>query len=216
MPRTGWRCCQLASYIPQHAPPRPQPHTRACLAICWTSVVLPVPVSPTSSTGSDSDTAAATRSMLRSAWPVGAKREALGPLAAAASTCRPAAASCSGSAARPTARSTAPACTAGLCSATYCCTASGGTAHNAANARSSWSPACGSQQGRTWGGMSSGVASLGPSGLVSYSAGQAWLCGDLPVPPLPAPYLSAAQQGTEAVGRLHKRRLPHRHRHRLH
>lgn len=55
-------------------PERPGlPWRRACCAICCTSVVLPVPVSPTSSTGSRCAAAVATASMARIAWPVRAK-----------------------------------------------------------------------------------------------------------------------------------------------
>ena len=44
-----------------------------CSARCWTSVVFPVPVSPTSSTGSCCDAATATASRERMTCPVAAK-----------------------------------------------------------------------------------------------------------------------------------------------
>ena len=48
-------------------------------ASCWTAVVLPVPVSPTSSTGSCCCTATATDSSRRMACPVCAKLVPSGP-----------------------------------------------------------------------------------------------------------------------------------------
>lgn len=62
--------------------PRHQPLTRS--ARCDSVVVLPVPVSPTSSTGSRWCKAAATRSITRSAWPVCVNRPKPPPPAPAA------------------------------------------------------------------------------------------------------------------------------------
>ena len=82
------------------------PVTRAS---CCTRAVLPVPVSPTSSTGSVICTAAATRSRILIAWPVFAHR----PSSLTTS-------SLAGRTARPTATPPAPRCMAGLWRTSVC------------------------------------------------------------------------------------------------